>query len=148
MDGAGTVPIHLQSKRKKANKQKKEKKNDRQKQRQWPSSCHDICRPQSKFREHVNSSRTPEFSVSCKQVKLLTFIGPFNTNIFSEYNQQDVTFLDLFISVRRSTCFRRFFRPSSGAQNCTFSVRYVQFSAPDDGRKTRLKNEERLTEIN
>jgi len=29
-----------------------------------------------------------------------------------------------FISVRRSTCFRRFFRPSSGAQNCTYSIRY------------------------
>jgi len=26
---------------------------------------------------------------------------------------------NLFISVKRSTCFRRFFRPSSGTQNCT-----------------------------
>jgi len=25
---------------------------------------------------------------------------------------------------RRSTCFRRFLRPSSGAQNCTYSFRY------------------------
>jgi len=39
---------------------------------------------------------------------------------FSEYNQQDATFLNLFISVRRSTCFRRFFRPSSVSQNCTY----------------------------
>jgi len=63
----------------------------------------------------------------------------------------------LFISVRRSTCFRRFFRPSSGAQYCTYSVRYwsdkyltlyVQFWAPDDGRKPRLKHVEGLTEIN
>jgi len=62
-----------------------------------------------------------------------------------------------FISVRRSTGFRRFFRPSSGAQNCTYSVRYlsdqyltlyVQFWAPDDGQKNRLKPVERLTEIN
>jgi len=30
-----------------------------------------------------------------------------------------------FISVRRSTCFRWFFRPSSGAQNCIYSVRYL-----------------------
>ena len=65
-------------------------------------------------------------------------------------------FSDLFISVRRSTCFRWFFRPPSGAQNCSYSVRhlsdrycylllaagssngltlYVQFCAPDDGRK-------------
>ena len=40
--------------------------------------------------------------------------------LFSKYNQEDATFHNLFISVRRSTCFRRFFRPSSGAQNCTY----------------------------
>jgi hypothetical protein len=78
-------------------------------------------------------------------------------------------FSNVFISVRRSTCFRRVFRPSSGAQNCIYSVRhlsdrycylllaagssngltlYVQFCAPDDGRKTHLKHVERLTEIN
>jgi len=60
-----------------------------------------------------------------------------------------------------STVSDGFFRPSSGAQNCTYSVRpilrywsdkyltlYVQFWAPDDGRKTLLKHVERLTEIN
>jgi len=35
-------------------------------------------------------------------------------------------FLDLFISINSSTCFRRFLRTSSGAQNCTYSVRYCQ----------------------
>jgi len=58
--------------------------------------------------------------------------------------------------LRCSTCFRQFFHPSSGAQNCTYSVRYlsdwylmyVQFWAPDDGRKNRLKHVEHLTEIN
>jgi len=35
-------------------------------------------------------------------------------------------FLDLFISINCSTCFRRFLRPTSGAQNCTYSVRYCQ----------------------
>ena len=34
-------------------------------------------------------------------------------------------FSNLFFSVRCSTCFRRFFRPSSGAQNCTYSVRHL-----------------------
>jgi len=58
-----------------------------------------------------------------KRVINLTFIGPCIANIFADYNQQDATFHSLFISVRRSTCFRRFFRPSSGAQNCTYSVR-------------------------
>jgi len=33
--------------------------------------------------------------------------------------------VSLFISVRRSTCFRRVFRPSSSEQNCTYSVRYL-----------------------
>jgi hypothetical protein len=35
-------------------------------------------------------------------------------------------FLDLFIFINCSTCFRRFLRPSSGAQNGTYSVRYCQ----------------------
>jgi len=35
-------------------------------------------------------------------------------------------FLDLFISINCSTCFRRFLRPSTGPQNCTYSVRYCQ----------------------
>jgi hypothetical protein len=35
-------------------------------------------------------------------------------------------FLDLFISINCSTCFGRFVRPLSGAQNCTYSVRYSQ----------------------
>jgi len=55
----------------------------------------------------------------------LTFKGPRIANIFSEYNQQDATFHNVFISVRRSTCFRRVFRPSSGAQKCIYSVRHL-----------------------
>jgi len=35
-------------------------------------------------------------------------------------------FLDLFISINWSTYYRWFLRPSSGAQNCTYSVRYSQ----------------------
>ena len=35
-------------------------------------------------------------------------------------------FLDLLISINCSTCFRRFLRPSLGAQNCTCSFRYCQ----------------------
>jgi len=54
-----------------------------------------------------------------------SFIGPCNAKVFAKYNQQDATFHNLFISVRRSTCFRRFLHPSSGAQNCTYSVRYL-----------------------
>ena len=87
----------------------------------------------------------------------LTFICPCIANIFAAYNQQDATFHNLFISVRRSTCFRPFFRPPSGAQNCTYRVRYwsekyltlyVQFWVPDGGQKNHLNHVERLTEIN
>jgi hypothetical protein len=35
-------------------------------------------------------------------------------------------FLNLLISINRSAYFRPFLRPSSGAQNCTYSVRYCQ----------------------
>ena len=59
----------------------------------------------------------------------LTFICPCIANIFAECNQQDATFHNLFISVRRSTCFRRFFRPSPGAQICTYSVRPILLPA-------------------
>jgi len=55
----------------------------------------------------------------------LTFICPCIANIKREYNQQDATFLNLFISVRHSACFRRDFWPSSGAQNCTYSARHL-----------------------
>ena len=48
-------------------------------------------------------------NAKCDKTHDLTFICPCIANIFSEYNQRDVTFLGLFISVRRSTCFRRFF---------------------------------------
>ena len=103
----------------------------------------------------------------------LTFICPWVADIFPNYNQEDATFLDLFISTdalhvsggsfahhtqwlqmakswppvtnskcisklkpkrcnvswfiyfyRCITCFRRFLRPSSGAQDCTYSFRY------------------------
>jgi len=58
-------------------------------------------------------------------LQFLIFICPCVANIFAAYNQQDATFHNLFISIRRSTCFRRFFRPSSGAQNCVYNVRYL-----------------------
>jgi len=73
-------------------------------------------------------------------------------SVFSEYNQQDATFVNLFISVRCSTCFRWVFCPSSGAQNCTYSFRhlsdrycYVLLAARSSNG---LKHVERLTKIN
>jgi len=46
--------------------------------------------------------------------------------IITNYSQQDVTFLEFIYFYRRSTCFRRSLRPSSGARNCTYSFRYCQ----------------------
>jgi hypothetical protein len=42
----------------------------------------------------------------------------------TNYIQQDATFLETICFYRRSTCFRRFLYPSSGAHNCTYSFRY------------------------
>jgi len=47
-------------------------------------------------------------------------------NVIPNYSQQDATFLEFIYFYRRSTCFRRFLRPSSGAHNCTYSFRYCQ----------------------
>ena len=70
-------------------------------------------------------SRSLATKKNCRVHYCLTFIGPRIANIFAECYQQDATFHNLFISVGRSTCFRRVFSPSSGAQNCTDSVRYL-----------------------
>ena len=94
----------------------------------------------------------------------LTFIGP--CNVIYSYGKVHL-FLKLFILVKRSTCFGRSFHPLSGAQNCTYGNRhmsnsccylqqpfgicllpYVQFWAPDDGRKDRPKQLERFIRIN
>ena len=101
--------------------------------------------------------------------------------IFSSTTQQGATLHNLFISVKCSARFTRFHRPSSGAQNCIYSIGYfvkplllpatvssnssttvagssrgltkypmlyIQFLAPDDGRRNLLKHAEHFTEIN
>ena len=47
-------------------------------------------------------------------------------NTIPNYSQQDATFFFFIYFYRRSTCFRRFLRPSSEAHNCTYSFRYCQ----------------------
>jgi len=58
-------------------------------------------------------------------------MGPCIANMFPKYNQKDATLHNLFISVKCSTCFRRFLRPSSEAQSCTGCNRR---NGPDFGR--------------
>jgi hypothetical protein len=38
------------------------------------------------------------------------------------HSQQDVNLYNSFISAKCSTCLRRNLRPSSGAENCTYSI--------------------------
>ena len=56
---------------------------------------------------------------------ILTFMGPCIANLFSNItNKMQRYTVYLFISVKCSTCFRRFLRPSSGAENCIYSIGY------------------------
>ena len=65
----------------------------------------------------------------CSNVVALKTTSKFDldmsVHLYSTTNQIQ-HFLDLFISINFCTCFRLFLRPSSGAQNCTYSVRYCQ----------------------
>jgi len=117
-------------------------------------------------------SVTPMPDAVCSVYSCLTFIIPCIANIFSEHNKKEATFLIviyLFISVRRFSCLRRVFRASSGAQNCTYSIKLWNIPAriaagSSNGLthtwrcmcsielqmiywKTLLKRVERLTEI-
>ena len=50
-----------------------------------------------------------------------TLMGPCIVNVF-KHNQQDATLHNGIYYYKCSTCFRRFLRPSSGAQNCIHSI--------------------------
>jgi hypothetical protein len=47
-------------------------------------------------------------------------------NVITNYSQRDAKFLEFIYFCRRSTCFRRFLHPSSGAHNCRYSFSYCQ----------------------
>jgi hypothetical protein len=51
--------------------------------------------------------------------------GSVHRRYISKYKQQDATLNNLFISVKFSICFRRYLLPSSGAQNCIYSIGYL-----------------------
>jgi len=81
---------------------------------------------------------------------ILTSLTPI---CFSEYKQQDAAFLKFIYFCKTLYMFQTGF-PSIIRSTKLHIKRqacltlYVQFCAPDDGRKTRLKHVERLTEIN
>ena len=53
-----------------------------------------------------------------------TFMGQFIVNVY-KYNQQDATLHNSLYYYKCSTCFRRFLRQSSGAQNSIHSIGYL-----------------------
>ena len=69
-------------------------------------------------------------SASIKSIKIFKYIFDIRTSVQHKYISEwqlarcNVSWFIYFY--RRSTCFRRFLRPSSGAHNCTYSCRYCQ----------------------
>jgi len=57
-------------------------------------------------------------------VSHFTFMRPCIVNVFKQ-NQQDAMLHNGIYYYKCSTCFRRFLRPSSGAQNCIHSIGYL-----------------------
>ena len=68
----------------------------------------------------------------CRLVNIFRRFGqykclPLHAQLFLvifKYNQQEATLHNLFISVKCSTCLRLLIRPSSGVQNCIYSIGY------------------------
>jgi hypothetical protein len=55
----------------------------------------------------------------------LKFKGPFIAYIFPSITNKMRRYTIFFISVKCSKCFRRYPHPSSGAQNCIYSIGYL-----------------------
>ena len=56
---------------------------------------------------------------------ILTLMWPRIVNVFFQVYQQDATLYNILYYCQCSTCFRRFLRPSSGAEDCTHSIGYT-----------------------
>jgi hypothetical protein len=92
------------------------------------NSFHPACHIIFKYEVQANTTcsiREKQYVIYVLKTQLhLIFVVPCIFNVFPKCNQQDATFLNLFISIKRSTCFRQFLRPSSGAQT-TYSFWYL-----------------------
>jgi len=62
----------------------------------------------------------------CPIILLFFYVhGSVRRKRIFKYNQRDATSHNLFVSVKRSTCFRLFLRPSSGAQKLSIQHRVL-----------------------
>jgi len=78
---------------------------------------------------HISKWRSVVYTSEIYTANILvywTFICPCIASISLKYNQQDAKFSRSIYFYKLLYMFRRFLRPSSGAQNCTHSVRYCQ----------------------
>jgi len=71
---------------------------------------------------HVERKQTVGFISFVAYINLRTVFAYIH--IFKQ-DQQDATLHNGICYYRCSTCFRRFLRPSSGAQNCIHSIGYL-----------------------
>ena len=82
----------------------------------------EICCNRRDFlsRTSTNSKASFEAALTINRISLQPMTrdvhGSVHGKLIFEYNQQEATLHNLFISVKCSTCFRRFLRPLSGAQ--------------------------------
>ena len=85
--------------------------------------CYSVC-----LERHEKTKRKAQASLqflSDMRWSKFDVHGSVHRKRIFKYNQQDATLHSLFICVKCSTCFRRFLRPSSGAQNCIYSIGYL-----------------------
>ena len=72
----------------------------------------------------ITSGSSTYFTVLIVTILMSDVHGSVRRKRIFKYNQQDAMLRNLFISVKCSTCFGRFLRPSSGVQNCIYSIGY------------------------
>jgi hypothetical protein len=87
----------------------------------WSNECHSQARSfllHIQYLPHSNLLKTTYTDWN------IIFMGLCIVNVF-KHNQQDAMLHNGIYYYKCSTCFRRFLRPSSGAQNCVHSIRYL-----------------------
>jgi hypothetical protein len=86
----------------------------------------------SRFSAHHQELKTVHTASVICQTCLLLSLAWVSWNWFAfrqtSYNQQNATLYNILYCCQCFTCFKRFFCPSSGAQNCTHSIGYCQTS--------------------
>jgi hypothetical protein len=55
----------------------------------------------------------------------LMCMGPCIVNVFFQVYQQDAALCNILYCCQCSACFKQFLHPSSGAQNCSYSIWYM-----------------------